>query len=54
MSRKLDKELKNNFPEIPRAELLDVMYRTSALRTEVWLKSPNKTLNELFKKDKKK
>jgi len=54
ISKRLDKELKLNFPNIERSKLLDVMYRTSAIRAEVWLKSPNKTLNEITKKNKKK
>lgn len=54
ISKKLDIELKNHFPDIPRPELFDVMYKTSALRTEAWLKRPNITLNDIFKKNKKK
>ena len=54
ISRKLDKELKTNFPDIERSKLLDVMYRTSAIRVENWLRKPNKALNGKTNKNRKK
>ena len=50
INRTLDRELKQYFGEIPRPALLDLMYKTSALRAEAWTKKPNKTLTSILKK----
>lgn len=49
INKRLKMELKNNFPNVREAELINVMYRTSALRPEIWLRKPNKLLNKMFR-----
>jgi hypothetical protein len=40
--RSLDQELKLKFPEVRSADLLNIMYNTSALKAEAMLRKPKK------------
>lgn len=54
IDKKLDMKLRIHFPDVERSQLLNIMYETSALRPEVWLRKPSKILNDLFKNEKTK
>lgn len=49
VSKKLDDELNLKFPGVRKSDLFDIMYNTSALKLESWLRNgKKKKKNGLF------
>ena len=46
MNKKLKEELQVNFPEVPMPALIDVMYKTSAIRPENVLRRIDRELSK--------